>query len=123
MSYDKLCADLLVLTPHIAKVVVEHRDGYKLTERKRKSIVTMDDDKSAFALLRAAQSVEKAKDYRQELGNLHFIIGRFDNLLTFAFPLKDNLSLILLAEPAIIDFKTFTNDVREVVRKNNSGIC
>jgi hypothetical protein len=112
----------MLLTPHIAKAIVEHRDGYKVSERKRKSIVTMNDDKSSFALLRAAQTVEKAKDYEKELGNLHYVIGMFDNLLTFIFPLKDSHSLIMLAEPSIIDLKTFVSDVKEVITKNSLGI-
>ncbi len=107
----------MLLTPHIAKAIVEHRDGYKVTERMRKSLVQMNDDKSSFALLRAAQLVEKAQEYRQELGNLHYIIGRFDNLLVSVFPLKENHSLILLAEPSITEYKTFTSDVIAIIRK------
>ena len=122
MSYDKLCDEVMLLTPHMAKVIVEHRDGYKVSETKRKSIITMNDGRSSFALLRAAQTVEKAKDYEKELGNLHYIIGMFDNLLTFIFPLKDGHSLIMLAEPVIIDLKTFVSDVKEVITRNSLGI-
>ncbi len=119
MSYEKLCEEVLLLTPHIAAAIVEHRDGYKVAERKRKEIAKMEEDKASFGLLRGAQLVEKAKEYRQELGNLHYIIGRFDNLLSLIFPMKDNHSLILAVEPSIIDFKTLTSDVKAIIQKNN----
>ncbi len=81
MGYDKLCEEAMLLTPHIAVAIVEHRDGYKVCQKARREIVKMDYDKASFGLLRGAQLVEKAKDYHKELGKLHFIIGEFDNLL------------------------------------------
>ncbi len=119
MSYEKLCDELMLMTDKIAVAIVEHRDGYKVCERKRKDIVMMEQDKASFGLLRGAQLLEKAKDYQKELGNLHFIVGEFDNLLSFIFPLKDNLALILAMEPSITDFKPFISNVWGVIKKND----
>ncbi len=88
-------------------------------ERVRKEIVKMNEDKASFGLLRGVQLVEKAKDYQNELGNLHFIIGEFDNLLSFIFPLKDNHALILALSPKMTEFKPFITRVKEIIRKNN----
>ena len=107
------------MTNEIVTAIVEHRDGYKVCERARKEIVQMDKDKASFGLLRGAQLVEKAKDYRKELGNLHFIVSEFDNLMSFIFPLKDNHSLILALEPHMQEFKTFVTDVKEIIKKHN----
>jgi len=109
----------MLMTDKIAVAIVEHRDGYKVCERKRKDVVTMERDKASFGLLRGAQLVEKAKDYRKELGNLHFIIGEFDNMLSFIFPLKDNQALILALEPTMTDFKPFISNVLGIIKKND----
>lgn len=109
----------MLLTKQIAVAIVEHRDGYRVYEKSRKEIVKMEQDKASFGLLRGAQLVEKAKEYREELGHLHFIISEFDNLLSFIFPLKDNHCLILALEPDLTDLKRFAQDVKTVIEKNN----
>jgi len=119
MSYDKLCDELLLMTDQIVATIVEHRDGYRVWEEIRKEIVKMDQDKLSFALLRAAQLVEKAKDYRKELGNLYCNISEFENLLLFIFPLKDNHALIVVAEPKMKEFRPFISNVKGVIIKND----
>ena len=119
MSYDKLCDELLLMTDQIVATIVEHRDGYRVCEGIRKEIVKMDQNKLLFALLRAAQLVEKAKDYRKELGNLYCNISEFENLLLFIFPLKDNHALIVVVEPSMREFRPFINNVKGVIIKNN----
>jgi len=107
------------MTDQIVATIVEHRDGYRVWEEIRKEIVKMDQDKLSFALLRAAQLVEKAKDYRKELGNLYCNISEFENLLLFIFPLKDNHALIVVVEPKMREFRPFISNVKGVIIKNN----
>ncbi len=122
MNYDSLCDDLMQLSDKMVAAIVEHWHGYKVSQRIRKEFVKIEEDKVLFALLRCALLPEKAKDYLNELGELHYSILEFDNLLLFIVPLKDELTLILLVEPGMMHLKTFINDVKEVIERNQIGM-
>jgi hypothetical protein len=110
----------MLLTQQIAAVFVEHKDGHRVAVKIREELAQIDDDRLALALFRGAQLMERAKEYKDEVGYIRVIVHEFAKLISFIFPVDEYHALVVATTPNIAEFRPFITDVREIIKKNIS---